>query len=71
MDIEDELHFILICSTYNVLRKNYVKKYFYAKLNVLKFIELMRNENFGILYRLYKFVYEAFVIKQNTINYRC
>ena len=42
-------------------------KYFHVKPNVLKFIELMRNENFGILYRLCKFVYEAFVIRQNTI----
>ena len=31
-------------------------------------IELMGNENFGISYRICKYVYEAFVIRQNTIN---
>ena len=59
-DLEDEYHFVLVCPVYADLRKKYIKKYFYKKRSVHKFIELMSTKNNSILKNLSKFVLEAF-----------
>ena len=59
-DLEDEYHFVLVCPVYADLRKKYLKKYFYKKRSVHKFIELMSTKNNSILKNLSKFVLEAF-----------
>ena len=40
-DIEDEYHVTLIYQHFKHLRTKYVKKYYYARPNMAKFIELM------------------------------
>ena len=59
-DLEDEYHFVLVCPLYADLRQKYIKKYFYKKRSVHKFIELMSTKNNSILKNLSKFVLEAF-----------
>ena len=59
-DLEDEYHFVLVCPLYADLRQKYIKKYFYKKPSVHKFIELMSTKNNSILKNLSKFVLEAF-----------
>jgi hypothetical protein len=41
-DIAHEYHFILICPCYIDLRKLYIKKYYYVKLSMFKFVELFK-----------------------------
>ena len=40
-DIEDEYYVTLVCQQFKDLRAKYIKKYYYTRPNMLKFIELM------------------------------
>ena len=33
-DIEDEYHFVLVCSIYSILRKKYIRPYYYNRPSV-------------------------------------
>ena len=43
-DIEDEFHFVIICSCYMNIRKHLIKSYYYKRPNIVKFIELMKTQ---------------------------
>ena len=43
--LEDEFHFVLECQLYQDLRNEYIKKYFWNRPNIPKFIELLQSEN--------------------------
>ena len=62
-NIEDEFHFILECTRYNEIRKKYIKKYFWRRPNIPKFIELMTTTNTIIIRNLASYVYEAFRVR--------
>ena len=68
LDIEDEFHFVCVCNAYNVIRKQYLRNYYYNRPSVYKFVELMQNSNHKTQLKLCKFVYEAFIIRQGIIN---
>ena len=42
--LEDEFHFILECLVYSDFRSQYIKKKFWKRPNMLKFIELMTSK---------------------------
>jgi hypothetical protein len=63
-DIEDEYHFICICKMFDNLRKRYLKRCFYARPSVFKFIELMKSSNKTILRNLCIFIKEALSVRQ-------
>lgn len=44
-DVEDEYHFVLVCDFYTALRKFYVKKYFYVRPSMAKFINLLNSDS--------------------------
>ena len=66
--IEDEYHFITICSAYNQLREKYIRPYYYKRPSVYKFTLLMRSTNSTILKNLGKFVYEAFSLRNTLLQ---
>ena len=47
--LEDEFHFVLECSLYQELRQEYIKRYFWIRPNIPKFIELLQSENKKII----------------------
>ena len=51
-DIEDEFHFIFVCSIYSNIRSKYIKKYFFQRPSMFKFIELMQSNNVNVLRKL-------------------
>ena len=59
-DIEDEYHFICICSKFETSRRKYLKKYYYTRPSVYKFTELMKSSNKTVLRNLSLYVKEAF-----------
>ena len=65
--LEDEYHFVLVCSLYQDLRKLYINKYYWKRPNMYKFIELMSNENVTTLKNLSVYVYKAFKIRNDTL----
>ncbi|XP_052807677.1 uncharacterized protein LOC128236681 isoform X2 [Mya arenaria] len=67
-DIEDEFHFICICPCFNLIRKKYIKRNYYIRPSVLKFIELLNSTNRQELIKLSLFVKEALCIRRTTLN---
>ena len=54
-DIGDEYHYVLKCPIFDDLRKLYIRKYFYVKPSVYKFIELMKMEDKHTLFKMARF----------------
>ena len=51
-DIEDEYHVTLVCEQFTDARKKYLKKYFYRRPSITKFMELMNTKSDLERYRL-------------------
>ena len=66
--LEDEYHFILECSMYTELRKQFIHKKYWKHPNMVKFIELLNNENDTNRKKLGIFVYKSFE-KRNEMLY--
>ena len=62
-DIEDEYHFIIICSKYSDIRKKYIAKYYLQRPSMYKFLELLSNKNHKILDNLAIFIKHALQIR--------
>ena len=61
-DVEDEFHFVLVCPHFEVIRKRFIKKYYWQKPNVFKFVQLLSVHNIHDLCNLGKYVYFAFKV---------
>ena len=58
--LEDEFHFVLECQLYQDLRNEYIKKYFWKRPNIPKFIELLQSENKKTIKKLSVYIYKSF-----------
>ena len=67
-DIEDEYHFIPICPCYLDLRKKYIKKYYYQRPNMYKFVEMLRSENKNVLISLAAYIRSALSARNTFLN---
>ena len=67
-DIEDEFHFICICPCFVDLRKQYLKKHYYQRPSMFKFLELISSNNKTVLYKISKYTKEALEIRKTIIN---
>ena len=67
-DIEDEYHFVLICSKYGALRNTYIPRYFIRNPSVHKFIELLNSSNTRTLNNLAIFTIKALKLRLETEN---
>ena len=59
-DIEDEFHFVLKCSKFQNLRQQFIKKYYYKKPSMFKFVSLLRTTNRKEIMNLGNFLLQAF-----------
>ena len=66
-DIEDEYHFVLKCSAYSDIRKNYINPFYYNNPNVHKFILLMKCSDEHTIKYLSKYVYESLILRNTLI----
>lgn len=66
-EIEDEYHFVLICPYYNDLRRIYIKRYFYTRPSMYKFINLLNTTKLKDLNNLAKFLINAFKLRENLV----
>ena len=64
--LEDEFHFVIICSLYKDLRKIYIKRYYWQRPNMLKFLELFATENITIIKNLSIFIEKAFKLRDQS-----
>ena len=67
-DIEDEYHFVLVCSEYKDIRKKYIKRYFYNRPSVFKFVQLLQCQDKEVLFKIGKYIKEAFIFRNTVIN---
>ena len=68
LDIEDEYHFTLICPCFSNIRKKYIKKHYYVRPSMFKFIELLKTENKSVLIKLAKYIKESLEIRNKITN---
>ena len=68
--LEDEFHFILECPVYSDFRSQYIKKKFWKRPNMLKFIELMTSENQAVLQKLACYVHKSFELRNEMLYKR-
>ena len=68
-DIEDEFHFVLICSAYTTLRKQCIPRYYYTRPSMLKFTELLQCTNANILNKLANYCKKTFDVRRNSLNH--
>ena len=66
--LEDEYHFILECPLYTEIRSKYIKKYYWKKPCIPKFIELFQSNNVNIVRKLSMYIFECFK-KRNDFVY--
>ena len=62
--LEDEIHFLLECPLYHELRKTYIKPYYWKRLNMPKFIKLIKTENKIEIRNVSMFVMKSFEIRK-------
>ena len=61
--LEDEFHLILECSIYKDIRKTYIKRYYWQRPNMPKFIDLLSAKNDSIIRNLSNFIEKAFKMR--------
>ena len=64
--VETEYHFLLCCTQYRDIRIKYLGHQSWPTLN--KFNSFMSTKNSNLLYKISKFVTEAFVIRTDALN---
>ena len=67
-DIEDEYHFVLVCTVYNQLRVKYIRRYFRHNPSVFKFIQLMSSSDTTTINNLSYFIYNAFKLRTSRLQ---
>lgn len=65
--LEDEFHFILECSIYSDLRKQYISPYYWKRPSMFKLIELLESNNTKRIRNLSIFTYKAFKLRTESI----
>ena len=66
--LEDEFHFVLECSIYKELRKQYIAKYYWIRPNMMKFIELCTSDRKKTIRNLGIFVEKAFSLRKEVMS---
>ena len=66
-DVEDEYRFVLVCPAFIALRKKYIQAYYYRNPSAFKFCELLKTDKKNILYKLSKYLYEAFILRKSFL----
>ena len=64
--LEDDFHFVIICSLYKDLRTKYIKRYYWQRPNMLKFLELLATKNITIIKNLSIFIEKAFKLRDQS-----
>ena len=66
-DMEDEMHFILLCPMYTNLRCNLIKPYYWRKPSVFKLLQLFNITNVKQLCNLGKYICRALKLRADTL----
>ena len=67
MEVETEYYFLLICSYYHSLRKQYLQTYFFNSPSEMKFKHLMDLNDVQLKTNLCKFIIEALKLRAELL----
>ena len=67
-DIEDEYHFVCLCSCYNDIRTKYLKRLYYVRPSVYKYHQLISSTDRVELINLSKYIKESLTVRTSLIN---
>jgi len=68
--LEDEYHFVLVCSLYINLRKQFIPSYCWKRPSMFKLIDLLNSNNVCLMQKLGSFINYAFKIRSDTLYLR-
>lgn len=68
--LEDEFHFLLECPLYHDFKINYIKRYFWKRPNILKFIELLQSKNTTVVKNLSTYIYKSMNKREHLYYFR-
>ena len=65
-EIDDELHFLLVCSKFQNLRLKYIPNYFRRRPSMAKFVELFDNTSIdpSLCKKIGLYIHKAFLIHE-------
>jgi len=69
-DIEDEYHFVCVCSRYQAIRTKYIKSKYYIRPSVYKYLELLKSSNRAELIKISLFIKESLTMRSENLNAR-
>ena len=55
-ELVDEFHYLFSCNHFEVERKQYLKRYYYVRPNIIKFEKLMNTKTIFVLKKLCRFI---------------
>ena len=58
-EVEDEYHFLLVCSFFNHYREKYISRFYFDPPSVQNFVDLLSSNNVDTLQRLAVFLFHA------------
>ena len=61
--LEDEFHVVLECPLYDDIRKQYIGHYYFRRLSMFRFIELVSSKRKSQVKNLATFISEAFIAR--------
>ena len=68
VDIEDEFHFVCVCTCFTEIRKKYIKKCNIIHPSVFKYCNMLQSSNTHLLSNLAKYVKEAIIYRTSILN---
>lgn len=66
--LEDEYHFVLVCPLYSNLRRDFIKRFYWSRPSMDKFVKLITDESKKQIKGLAKYVYLAFQERARDIS---
>ena len=67
-DIEYEFHFVLKCTRFQNLRQQFIKKYYYKKPSMFKFVSVLKTNNKKETINLGEFLLQAFEERKKLLS---
>ena len=62
-EIEDEFHFVKVCTKYTYLRNKYINKYYINRPSIFNFVQLLNSANVKTLNNLATSCIKAFKVR--------
>jgi len=67
-EIKHEYHFVLICNAYTELGHSNILRYFYMRLSMYKFVNVVNSESNKTLLRISNYVLKSMKLRESRLS---